>query len=234
MTTAPTSPASRRQRRNALLLAGLAPSVCALVVALTLILMVVRNDSGRAALAAGDHDDAAARFSANRWFGTVERWVAPYNEGVASARAADLVAALNDFRAALDLAPSDRECLVLHNIAVVHEQLGDAAVDTDGSGAIDSYRQARSALASAACLGRDDAGADVTADSVVLDERVRDKILDLIATQDARDRDRLTPQEQRRAERLEEGDRRAEQRDQQQSTEPDSAPDPEPDTDYDW
>jgi len=207
-------PSPRRPRRNLLLLAGLVPSVVATAVALALLLMLARQAAGEAATARGQHDAAAQSFAANRWFATVEHWVAPYNEGVASFRAERYEAALSHFAAALRQAPPERECLVRHNLAVTRERLGDVEQAGSDTRALELYRTAREALLTGDCLERDDGPPALREESRQLDERLVDKIEGVLAEQERDDLARLPPPERKRAEELEVRDELAARREQ--------------------
>jgi len=203
------TPSPRRRRRNLLLLAGLLPSLIATVVAVALLLMLHRQSAGVGAEHRGEHEAGRAQFAANRWFGTVEHWVAPYNEGVATFGTGRYDDALADFEAALDLAPPERQCLVLHNIAVTQERMGD----DDATTAVAYYRSGRATLTERRCLeqSRD---LSLRESSEALDDRLRTKILRTLATQEQEELARLTWLQRTRLERAEQLDLQAEAREQ--------------------
>jgi hypothetical protein len=219
-------PSPRRRRRNLLLLAGLLPSLVALAVAGALLLMLARQEAGVAATQRGAHDAARGHFAGNRWFGTVEHWVAPFNEGVATFRAGDHADALADFQAALPDVPPEQECLVRHNIAVTREVLGDAA---GRDRAMDDYRAGREALARGRCLER---AAGEAPSSAALDARLEQKIEQLLAQLEREEEAALTPGERSRQERLEEREQRAREREQRARDR--DAGNPEDDGGYGW
>lgn len=225
----------RRRRRNVLLLAGLLPTIMALVVATALLVMLARQSSGVAASQRGDHDLARERFAANRWFGTVERWVAPYNEGVATFRDGSYGDALADFQVALRDVPHEHECLVLHNIAVTRERLGDVEARRDADDAMDEYRAGREVLADGPCLdpqvddvieddpeaataeeggSPEDLTEGLTSATTRLDAELVEKIQELLASREETERAALSPREREAADRLEEVESRAAEREQ--------------------
>jgi len=221
----------RRQRRNLLLLAGLVPSVVATAVALALLLMLARQAAGEAATGRGEHETARGSFAANRWFATVEHWIAAYNEGVASFRAGRYDDALTNFSAALRKVPLDQECLVLHNIAVTRERLGDVAAAAE-TPAMGLYRSGREALVTGRCLEREDGPPGLVEESRLLDERLVAKIHDLIEQREREELARLTPPERERAVELEMRDDAAARREHRVKDYQDGRADPE--EDYGW
>ena len=200
----------RRRRRNLLLLAGLVPSLIAVLVAVALLVMLQRQAAGVAAERRGAHESGRVHFAANRWFGTVEHWVAPYNEGVATFGTGAYADALADFQVALDLAPVDRQCLVLHNIAVTQEAIGDH----DRGSAVSHYRRGRSTLGEEHCLVRADVDRVLRRSSLLLDTRLRDKIAQTLAEQARADLAARSRIEQDRIHRAEQLGARAERREQ--------------------
>jgi hypothetical protein len=149
-------PSPRRQRRDQLLLAGLVPSLAALLVAVLLLSGLVRNERGLAAWAAGEEERARDLFAANRWAGMIEPWVAAFNEGGGHYAAGEYAAAVADLRAALRDVPAERECLVRLNLALARERLGDQRRerghhDTAARAAEELWRDARDALAGGRC-----------------------------------------------------------------------------------
>jgi hypothetical protein len=214
----------RRRRRDLLLLAGLAPSLVGLLVAVVLLVMLGRQAAGVAATGEGRHHEARQWFAQNRWFGTVEHWVAPYNEGVASFRAGDPGEALADFVAALRDVPPEHECLVRHNIALTREVIGDEATGS-AEAAMDDYRAGREALSQGGCEDRvpgadepraalADGTTDLAAASAAVDARLEQKILALLAEQERLESADLTEEQRERRRRLEEQEQRAQEREQ--------------------
>ncbi len=154
--TTPTPPVTRirpdrSRRRNRLLLAGLLPSLVALLVAGSLLLTLHRNDTGLVAYGGGEFDQARTSFAANRWFGQVEPWVAPFNEGDAHFFLGEYESAVQDFQSALLVVPLEYECRVRLNIALARERIGDAAPDPASARAERAWRDARDALAAGDC-----------------------------------------------------------------------------------
>lgn len=207
-------PSPRRRRRNVLLLAGLVPSLIAVLVGSALLLMLVRGNLGLAATAHGDQDAAVDHFAANRWFGTVEHWVAPYDEGVASYRADAYDAALAAFLAALHDVPDDQECRVLDNIAATQERLGDHGVQARDPEAITRYQRGREALAAGRCLERDDQDPGIVPRAAGLDARLQQKIADLLARRQREEQATQSTRQQRQAAALEHADQQAQAREE--------------------
>lgn len=229
----------RRARRNRLLLAGLLPSLAALVVAAGLLLTLARNEAGLAAYHDGRYEPARDHFGANRWLAAVEPWVAPFNEGDAHFRLDDYDAALDAYRAALRAVPAEHECRVRLNIALTRERLGDAVREAGSTAAEDAWRDARSALAAGRCTERlVEAAPEVTEEARTTDERLASKILDSLAARERERRARLDPVQRDRIARQERQDERAQQRDEQRRDRPPPQPDlQEPDDpaeDYAW
>lgn len=138
--------------RRRLYLAGLLPLLAAVLLAAKVGLMLVHDHQGRGAYDEGRWDPAGQSFAANRTLNLFEPWLAPFNEGAARYRAGDLGAAADRFEEALPLAPSDRECTVRVNLAIVWEAVGDrAAEDEDLEEAVRTWRVGRDVLATGDC-----------------------------------------------------------------------------------
>ncbi|MEV7428680.1 hypothetical protein AB0N29_03610 [Nocardioides sp. NPDC092400] len=234
-------PSPRRARRDQLLLAGAVPSLAALVVALVLLTLVVRNDLGAAAYDEGDHESARERFAANRWLRLVEPWVAPLNEGDAHHRLGEYADAVDDFTVALRDAPTAWVCPIRLNLALAWERLGDeraAADDADSGGAEeargaaardaeDAWRTGRTALADGRCTELvDDPTVDWRrADAQEADERLSDKVTASVEESAARLEEELSAEELARLRELERQQARAREREARiREEQPDDAP----------
>lgn len=203
----------RRRRRNQLLLAGLFPSLAALLVAALLLSSLVRNERGLAAYGDGDARTARGLFADSRWPGMVEPWKAAFNEGDAHYRLAQPESAVADFRAALRDVPLEHECLVRLNIALARERIGDElGRDQDTArGAEEAWRDARDALAGGRCTeppGQQDDGV-VRERAGRTDQRLERKIEASQAERVRQLTEDLSVAEQRRVRELEEANRRA-------------------------
>lgn len=237
----------RRRRRNRLLLAGLLPSIVALLVAGHLVLLAERNDAGLRDFADGDFDAALGRFAANRWPGVVEPWVAPFNEGDAHYRSGDYARALGAFLDALPDVPPEHECAVRLNVALTRERLGDAGPDPASAETEESWRAGRDALAGGRCTelaSETDPG--LARDASDTDARLAAKLAALFVLRETAWREGLDPAQRRRVEHLEEQNRRAREREahaESAADRPPAAPDPQhdpedpqedPQEDYAW
>lgn len=205
----------RRARRNQLLLAGAVPSATASVVAGVLVVLLVRNELGTAAYDADRHESAQEHYSANRWLGLVEPWIAPLNEGDAHHRLGEYDAAVDDFTAALRDAPPAWVCPIRLNLALAWEHLGDeraaerdggdAAAEESARDAEDAWRTGRTALADGRCTELVD---DPTVewrqeDAEEVDDRLTDKVSESIEESSTRLEEELTPEERARLRELE-------------------------------
>lgn len=164
-----TSPVNVRSRtRNRLYLWGAVPSLVLLVFALKVVVMLTAQSAGESAYGSERYDDARAEFVDNRRWNLIESWRAPFNEGDALFRLEEHQKAVEAFETALSDAPEDRSCMIRVNIALSHEALGDASLDTDDApGAIESWRTGREVLAEGSCD---------TDDARTVDERLEEKL----------------------------------------------------------
>ncbi|MBS43913.1 MAG: hypothetical protein CMH83_12280 [Nocardioides sp.] len=145
---------ARRTRRRLLLL-GLLLLLPALVLSGKVGLMLWHDRQGRDALAEERYADARDHFAANRTLNLVERWVAPYDEGIALYGLDEPSLAVTAFEDALVVVPPDEECRVRVNLAVAHEAVGDAyaaASPADLAAARDEWTTGREVLADGGCL----------------------------------------------------------------------------------
>jgi hypothetical protein len=151
---------------------------------LTLLLLLVpgrigllewHNRDGLDAFARDQFASAAGEFDANRSANPFQRWVSPFNEGVAHHRDGALEEAIRDYGAALETVPRDRECTVRVNLALAHEARGDALAEAgDEAGARAAWRAGRDALAAGRCPT--DAEAEQRDRASGVDRRLADKL----------------------------------------------------------
>ncbi|WP_028660530.1 hypothetical protein [Nocardioides insulae] len=162
--------------RSTLLLAGLLPALILLAFAAKVGLMLGNQSSGDRAYAAGDFPAALEDYDANRRLNVLERWIAPFDAGVAAFRTGDHQGAVARYREALTVVPEDRECVVRINLALAFEALGDDAARSGDRAAAEQHWQAGvNALAEGGCP--QDAGSEeLTEDSGSVDQRLREKL----------------------------------------------------------
>jgi len=167
----------RGRIRLVLLLAGLVPALMVAAYAVKVGLMLQANASGRDAFDRGDLDGAAAEFAGTRRLNWLEPWIAPFDEGAAEHAQGEYADAITAYQAALEDVPRRDECTVRINLALAHEAVGDAAVE---SGASDEARSAYQAgievLAAGECPQDSGRGKEQTEDAGAVDERLRAKL----------------------------------------------------------
>ncbi len=134
--------------RRPLLLLGLPPLLVALLLVAYATSLYVRSSSGSEALAAGDSSRARQWFAANNTaLNLVERWVAPFDEGVAAAAQEDHAAAMSLFDDALQVVPPTEECRVRTNLGLATEARADQLQPGDVDRARVLLQQARAVIA---------------------------------------------------------------------------------------
>ncbi len=166
-----------RMRRTMLRLLPL--TVLLLLVAGRIGLLEWHNSGGRNAFARSEFAAAAGEFDANRSLNPFERWIAPFNEGVAHHRAGALETAIADYGTALETVPRSRECTVRVNLALAHEARGNALDDSgDGADARREWQAGRDALAAGRCPTQAEQGQEERDRAGAVDERLADKLDD--------------------------------------------------------
>jgi len=164
--------------RNTLWLAGLLPALLVVAFALKVFLMLGHQSAGADAYAAEQHAEAADSYGANRRLNLVERWVAPFDTGVATFLDGDAAGAVPLYQEALTVVPEEHACKVHINLALAYEALGDAAMEQqDTEGAVQQWQAGIATLAEGDCPLN--AGTEkLTEDAVTVDQRLRDKLPD--------------------------------------------------------
>lgn len=153
------------QRRRRQVVAG--ASITAVVLAAVLskaVLTVGAQAAGERAWRDSDHVAAARWFGLNTNLNLVQRWIAPYNIGVAAHSRGRWSEAVDAFTAATEVAPDSVICRIALNHALSLERWGDALKDADDlSGARTRYREAEQVLAEAEnCSAEGSDGTDGT------------------------------------------------------------------------
>lgn len=122
---------------------------------------------------AGDHAAAEGSFSAAERIGVVERWVAPFDRGVALYHQGQWDAASSSFERAAALAPSQSQCRVRLNWAWSLEAAAKGAGD-DPVSSLARLQQAQFILAAAPCQADDAAPTDAEGKSGELEQQWND------------------------------------------------------------
>lgn len=126
--------------------------VVALVVAAVPARTMVLVNLGRSALDRGDTATATSRFASAEKWATVQKWVAPYDGGVAQYRASRFDAAASKFETAAGLAPEEEQCRIRLNWAWSLEASADRWERADNHPeALIRLRQGVSVLTVARC-----------------------------------------------------------------------------------
>lgn len=232
---------ARRRTRNRLYLVGVLPALLLLLVPARIALVLHAESSGQEAFARGDFTEAEEHFAAAGLLNPFERWVSPFDEGVARQLGADLAGAVDAYEDALDHVPEAWECAVRTNLALAHESIGDLALEAGGRVAAEqSWTRGREVLEDCLALDRvsDDDPVEVARhragreDAAVIDERLALKLVDA-RTDPAPVPDPPVPPADtfaEREERLEERELRSlDERRQQQQAEQDREDQPAPD-----
>ena len=108
-----------------------------------------------------------------------QRWLAPFNEGVAHHRAGELETAIDDYGVALETVPHARECTVRVNLALAHEARGDAFAESgDDASARAQWQAGRDALAEGRCPTDAGQGREEQDRAGTVDQRLADKLSD--------------------------------------------------------
>ena len=142
-------------------------------------LLAWHEHDGENAYALGDFAAAAREFDANRSVNPFQRWVAPFDEGVARHSDGDLDAAIRDYGVALESVPQSRECTVRVNLALAHEARGDAlAASGDADGSRRAWQTGRDVLAAGRCPTDAGQGQAERERAGAVDRRLADKLAD--------------------------------------------------------
>lgn len=234
----------RVRTRNRLYLIGVLPALLMLLVSGRIALLLLEESSGLSAFAAEDYDGARGDFAANRVLNPFEPWLASFDEGAARHRAADLEGAIDAYEAALDEdVPAEWVCPVRNNLALAHEELGDAALEQEGRVAAEpEWLTGREVLQGCLALSEheqpapgdseSDGAVSAAESAVVIDERLVDKLQGREETvaPEAADPPPADETVAERERRLSERNRRAMERrrgeEQRQEAREDSRPDP--------
>ncbi|WP_193614590.1 hypothetical protein [Nocardioides lijunqiniae] len=138
----------RTRTRNRLYLVGVLPALLMLLVSGRIGLLLVEESQGLSAFETGDFDDARGDFALNQVLNPFEQWIAHFDEGASRHRAGDLDGAVSSYERSLDEdVPEEWECRVRNNLALAHEELGDALVEERGKlAAEDEWLIARQVL----------------------------------------------------------------------------------------
>jgi tetratricopeptide (TPR) repeat protein len=140
---------NRAQRRRVLSTSVLA-TVMLVLIALKLVTMQVGQILGDRAWRSGNIEAAQRWFEMSHSVNVAERWIAPYNLGVAAASAGNWYLAASRFEDAYETAPSSARCVVALNWSWSLEALGDEfAAAGDSSQSQARWSEAESVLAKA-------------------------------------------------------------------------------------
>ncbi|WP_134739916.1 hypothetical protein [Nocardioides sp. 503] len=139
---------NRRRARNRLYLVGVLPALLMLLVSGRIGLLLVEEAQGLSAFDSEQYDGARGDFAANQLLNPFEQWIAHFDEGASLHRDEELDEAVDAYERALDEdVPPEWECRVRNNLALAHEQLGDALVEERGKlAAEDEWLIAREVL----------------------------------------------------------------------------------------
>jgi hypothetical protein len=168
---------TRTQLRMVLVLAGILPSLVALLFAVKVVVMLSHDRDGRGQFDDGAYVGAADEFAANGSINWFEPWVSAFDEGAARHADGDLEGALARYADALEDVPVEEECTVRINIALADETLGDDALaEGDGDEAMAWWQAGIDALAEGGCPTDSGRGEEQTEDAAAVDQRLRDKL----------------------------------------------------------
>lgn len=148
-----------------LIVPGLISAVL-LLAAFILLLQLVFLTAGNAAYRDGDHLDAERQYSRAMKVSVLNRWVPPFDRGVARFELQRWDAASADFESAAALAPDDQQCPVRLNWSLALEMGADELRNAeDIPGALVRYMQAEVVLAETTCPDEMAAGGGTLADA---------------------------------------------------------------------
>ncbi|GEP39336.1 hypothetical protein NPS01_29990 [Nocardioides psychrotolerans] len=240
---------TRRRARNRLYLVGVLPALLLLLVSGRIALVLQAESSGQDNYARSAFGPARDSFATNALLNPFERWIAPFDEGVARHRGGDLGGAVDSYEVALEHVPESWECAVRSNLALAHEAIGDAVSAERRVAAEASWTAGREALADCLTLqpptgedsgdGEDDSDrADAArqvedrATAEVIDARLAAKLIDARTDPAPEPAPAVPPDETfaEREQRLDERDRRSlEERREQEQVEQELEDRPDPD-----
>jgi hypothetical protein len=210
---------TRTRLRMILVLAGIVPTLVALLFAVKVVAMLSHDRDGRSQFDDAEYVGAADEFSANGSVNWFEPWVAAFDEGAARHADGDLEGALDRYADALEDVPAEEECTVRINIALADETLGDIALEEgDGDEATGWWQAGIDALAEGDCPADSGRGKEQTEDAAAVDQRLRDKMQQQQQQQDdqqqqqQQDDQQQTPEERREQREQERKERRLEER----------------------
>ncbi len=168
---------TRTQLRMVLVLAGILPTLVALLFAVKVVVMLSHDRDGRGRFDDGAYVGAADEFAANGTVNWFEPWVSAFDEGAARHADGDLEDALARYADALEDMPAEEECTVRINIALADETLGDDALaEGDGDEAMAWWQAGIDALTEGGCPTDSGRGEEQTEDAAAVDQRLRDKL----------------------------------------------------------
>lgn len=210
---------TRTRLRMILVLAGILPTLVALLFAVKVVAMLSHDRDGRGQFDDADYLAAADEFSANDSVNWFEPWISAFDEGAARHAEGDLEGALERYVAALEDVPAEEECTVRINIALADETLGDTALEEgDADEATGWWQAGIDALAEGDCPADSGRGEDQTQDAADVDQRLRDKLqqqqqqLEEQQQQEQQDDKEQTPEERREQREQERKERELEER----------------------
>ena len=230
---------TRPRLRMILVLAGILPTLVALLFAVKVVAMLSHDRDGR-----GQFDDAAYlaaadEFSANGSVNWFEPWIAAFDEGAARHADGDLEGAVDLYVEALEDVPAEEECTVRINLALADETLGDTALEEGDTDEATAWWQAGiDALAEGDCPIDSGRGQDQTDDAAAVDQRLRDKLQQQQQQQEQeqqqqqQDQQEQTPEERREQRQQERKERRLEERNDDAIEEKQDYEDSKRDRDY--
>ena len=109
-------------------------------------------DHGRADLGRGDAASAEGKFTSAEKLATIDKWIAPYDTGVARYTRGNYDGAASKFEKAAGLAPDEEQCWVRLNWAWTLEASADRYAEADNRDeALVRWRQGKDVLTDASC-----------------------------------------------------------------------------------
>lgn len=209
---------TRSRLRMILVLAGILPTLVALLFAVKVVAMLSHDRDGRSQFADAEYVGAADEFSANGSVNWFEPWIAAFDEGAARHADGELEGALERYTAALEDVPAEEECTVRINMALADETLGDIALEEgDGDEATGWWQAGIDTLAEGDCPTDSGRGKEQTEDAAAVDKRLREKLQQQQQQQQddqqqQQDDQQQTPEERREQRQQERKERRLEER----------------------
>ncbi|MBM9459421.1 hypothetical protein JK386_05865 [Nocardioides sp. zg-536] len=165
------------RRRRLLMLAGVLPALLVAAFAVHVALMRHHDSAGRAAYDDADYAAATDHFLANQSRNWLQPWIAHFDEGTSLHTDGAWPDAIAAYETALESVPRRDECTVRINLALVHEAVGDLALEKGATGdALDAWQAGITALAGGDCPTDSGRGEKQTEDAAEVDERLRKKM----------------------------------------------------------